>query len=107
MPIQYPARFFISLAPASRSSSFDLFAQPLLCPAPQHYLDHDQKLKKFVPIIHGSVVYPVLYDANRVVLSLPPIINSAHSAVRAGAGGSQGQMLHVTFSAVGAGLGVS
>ncbi len=71
----------------------------------QHYLDHDLKLRKFVPIIHGSVVYPgnrsrmsaqagqagtcshsfcasVLYDANRVVLSLPPIINGAHSAVR-------------------------
>eukprot|EP00199_Chlamydomonas_sp_CCMP681_P001430 CAMPEP_0119113428 /NCGR_PEP_ID=MMETSP1180-20130426/43881_1 /TAXON_ID=3052 ORGANISM="Chlamydomonas cf sp, Strain CCMP681" /NCGR_SAMPLE_ID=MMETSP1180 /ASSEMBLY_ACC=CAM_ASM_000741 /LENGTH=613 /DNA_ID=CAMNT_0007101485 /DNA_START=181 /DNA_END=2022 /DNA_ORIENTATION=+ len=47
----------------------------------QHYLDHDQKLKKFVPIINGSVVFPVLYDANRVVLSLPPIINGAHSAI--------------------------
>ncbi|GLC71953.1 hypothetical protein PLESTF_001188500 [Pleodorina starrii] len=47
----------------------------------QYYLDNDQKLKKFVPIIHSSVVYPVLYDANRVVLSLPPIINGAHSAI--------------------------
>lgn len=48
----------------------------------QYYLDNDQKLKKFVPIIHNSVVYPVIYDANRVVLSLPPIINGQHSAVR-------------------------
>ncbi|GIL98739.1 hypothetical protein Vretimale_4107 [Volvox reticuliferus] len=47
----------------------------------QFYLENDQKLKKFVPIIHSSVVYPVLYDANRVVLSLPPIINGAHSAI--------------------------
>ncbi|KXZ43211.1 hypothetical protein GPECTOR_97g749 [Gonium pectorale] len=47
----------------------------------QYYLDNDQKLKKFVPIIHGSVVYPVIYDANRTVLSLPPIINGAHSAI--------------------------
>lgn len=49
---------------------------------PQYYLDNDQKLKKFVPIIKDSVVYPVIYDANRTVLSLPPIINGSHSAVR-------------------------
>lgn len=48
----------------------------------QHYLDHDQKLKKFVHIIKDSVVYPVLYDSQRTVLSLPPVINGAHSAVR-------------------------
>ena len=48
----------------------------------QHYLNNDAKLKKFVPIIHDSVVYPVILDANRTVLSLPPIINGAHSAVR-------------------------
>ncbi|KAG2427283.1 hypothetical protein HXX76_012479 [Chlamydomonas incerta] len=47
----------------------------------QYYLDHDQKLKKFVPIIHSAVVYPVIYDANRTVLSLPPIINGQHSAI--------------------------
>ncbi|PNW74324.1 hypothetical protein CHLRE_13g603900v5 [Chlamydomonas reinhardtii] len=47
----------------------------------QYYLDNDQKLKKFVPIIHSSVVYPVIYDANRTVLSLPPIINGQHSAI--------------------------
>ena len=48
----------------------------------QHYLEKDLKLRKFVPIIHKSAVYPVVYDARRTVLSLPPIINSAHSAVR-------------------------
>ena len=48
----------------------------------QHMLEHDQKLKKFVPLILDSIVYPVVLDANRTVLSLPPIINSAHSAVR-------------------------
>ena len=48
----------------------------------QHYLDNDLKLRKFVPIIQQSVVYPVILDANRTVLSLPPIINGAHSAVR-------------------------
>lgn len=41
----------------------------------------DLKLKKYLPIIEKSPVYPVLYDHNRTVLSLPPIINSAHSAI--------------------------
>lgn len=47
----------------------------------QHYLDNDQRLKRFVPIIQGSQVYPVVLDAHRRVLSLPPIINGSHSAV--------------------------
>ena len=41
----------------------------------------DQKLKAFLPLIEDSLVYPVLFDARRTVLSLPPIINSAHSAI--------------------------
>ena len=49
---------------------------------PQFYAANDLKLKKFVHIIKGSLVYPAIYDANRTLLSLPPIINGAHSAVR-------------------------
>ena len=45
------------------------------------YLANDQKLKRFVPIIHSSAVYPVILDANRTVLSLPPVINGAQSAI--------------------------
>ena len=68
----------------------------------------DAKLKAFLPIIESSIVYPVLYDSKRTVshanpcslseskvaalevsllslraqvLSLPPIINGAHSAI--------------------------
>ncbi|XP_057805023.1 phenylalanine--tRNA ligase beta subunit, cytoplasmic isoform X2 [Salvia miltiorrhiza] len=41
----------------------------------------DLKLKKFLHIIEDSPVYPVIYDQNRTVLSLPPIINGAHSAI--------------------------
>jgi phenylalanyl-tRNA synthetase beta chain len=41
----------------------------------------DMKLKKFLSIIESSLVYPVLYDSKRRVLSLPPIINGAHSAI--------------------------
>lgn len=52
-----------------------------LCPL-QHYAAHDQKLRRFVPIIQDSLVCPVVLDSARTVLSLPPVINSAHSAVR-------------------------
>ncbi|KAG0569879.1 hypothetical protein KC19_6G122900 [Ceratodon purpureus] len=41
----------------------------------------DMKLKKFLHIIESSPVYPVIYDSKRRVLSLPPIINGAHSAI--------------------------
>ncbi|KAM3255087.1 hypothetical protein ACQJBY_048467 [Aegilops geniculata] len=41
----------------------------------------DMKLKKFLHIMENSPVYPVIYDSNRTVLSLPPIINGAHSAI--------------------------
>lgn len=41
----------------------------------------DLKLKKFLHIIENSPVFPVIYDSKRTVLSLPPIINSAHSAI--------------------------
>lgn len=51
-------------------------------PCPQHYLANDQKLKRFVPLLQGSLVYPAIFDARRTLLSLPPIINGAHSAVR-------------------------
>jgi len=39
-------------------------------------LRNDQKLKKFLHIIEDFPKYPVFYDQNRQVLSLPPIINS-------------------------------
>nr|XP_016448061.1 PREDICTED: phenylalanine--tRNA ligase beta subunit, cytoplasmic-like isoform X1 [Nicotiana tabacum] len=41
----------------------------------------DLNLKKFLHIIANSPVYPVIYDCKRTVLSLPPIINGAHSAI--------------------------
>lgn len=33
-------------------------------------------MKKFLHILEGKSKYPVFYDANGQVLSLPPIINS-------------------------------
>ena len=41
----------------------------------------DSHLKSYLPIIKDSPVYPVIYDANNVVLSLPPIINGEHSKI--------------------------
>lgn len=44
------------------------------------YSTHAQ-LKAYLPIIKDSPVYPVIKDANGVVLSLPPIINGDHSKI--------------------------
>eukprot|EP00252_Welwitschia_mirabilis_P019812 TRINITY_DN4694_c0_g2_i1.p1 TRINITY_DN4694_c0_g2~~TRINITY_DN4694_c0_g2_i1.p1 ORF type:complete len:591 (+),score=130.08 TRINITY_DN4694_c0_g2_i1:313-2085(+) len=41
----------------------------------------DLKLKAYLHIIENSPVFPVIYDCKRTVLSLPPIINGAHSAI--------------------------
>uniref|UniRef100_A0A1L8DFL7 Phenylalanine--tRNA ligase beta subunit n=1 Tax=Nyssomyia neivai TaxID=330878 RepID=A0A1L8DFL7_9DIPT len=46
----------------------------------EFYSTHAQ-LKQYLPIIRDSPVYPVIYDANGVVLSLPPIINGDHSKI--------------------------
>ncbi|KAL0078849.1 DNA-binding transcription regulator [Phycomyces blakesleeanus] len=47
----------------------------------EHYTN-DKHLGKFLDIIRESPVYPVVFDANRVVCSLPPIINSEHSKIK-------------------------
>ncbi|KAJ2491631.1 phenylalanine--tRNA ligase subunit beta [Coemansia sp. RSA 2050] len=41
----------------------------------------DSPIRKFLDIIRESPVYPVFYDANGTVMSLPPIINSDHSKI--------------------------
>ena len=41
----------------------------------------DSHLKQYLPIIKDSPVYPVIYDSNGVVLSMPPIINGDHSKI--------------------------
>jgi len=41
----------------------------------------DSHLKPYLPIIRDSPVYPVIYDSNGVVLSMPPIINGEHSKI--------------------------
>ncbi|EGD83002.1 phenylalanyl-tRNA synthetase subunit beta [Salpingoeca rosetta] len=43
--------------------------------------EKDQQLKQYLHIIKDEEVYPVIRDANGVVLSLPPIINGNHSRI--------------------------
>ncbi|RDW93589.1 phenylalanine--tRNA ligase subunit beta [Aspergillus mulundensis] len=45
------------------------------------FYDKDKNLGRYLHIIRDSPVYPVIYDANRTVCSLPPIINSDHSKI--------------------------
>jgi len=42
------------------------------------------KLGSYLSIIEGKEKYPVFYDANRTVLSLPPIINSEATKITQG-----------------------
>ncbi|XP_051839424.1 phenylalanine--tRNA ligase beta subunit [Antechinus flavipes] len=41
----------------------------------------DNHLKHFLHIIENKPLYPVIYDSNGVVLSMPPIINGNHSKI--------------------------
>jgi len=41
----------------------------------------DSHLKPYLPIIQDKEFYPVIYDSNDVVCSLPPIINGEHSKI--------------------------
>ncbi|VDO73888.1 unnamed protein product [Heligmosomoides polygyrus] len=41
----------------------------------------DSHLKSYLPIIRDKERYPVIYDANGIVCSMPPIINGEHSKI--------------------------
>ncbi|KAF9464424.1 hypothetical protein BDZ94DRAFT_1354099 [Collybia nuda] len=43
--------------------------------------ESEKHLAKYLPIIRDSPVYPIIYDENDQVLSMPPIINSEHSKI--------------------------
>lgn len=43
--------------------------------------EDDAQLKKYLGIIRDHPRYPVIYDHNRTVLSMPPIINGDHSKI--------------------------
>uniref|UniRef100_A0A182JMM9 Phenylalanine--tRNA ligase beta subunit n=1 Tax=Anopheles atroparvus TaxID=41427 RepID=A0A182JMM9_ANOAO len=75
-PFTYDAKLpkEISFVPLNQEKA--MTAEELM----EFYSTHAQ-LKAYLPIIRDSPVYPVIYDANGVVLSLPPIINGDHSKI--------------------------
>lgn len=45
------------------------------------FYEKDRNLKEFCGIIKDSPVYPVIFDKNNIVCSLPPLINGNHSKI--------------------------
>ncbi|KAH7360609.1 hypothetical protein BKA65DRAFT_473754 [Rhexocercosporidium sp. MPI-PUGE-AT-0058] len=45
------------------------------------FYENDKHLGKYLPIIREKPVYPVIYDSQRIVCSMPPIINGDHSKI--------------------------
>ncbi|KAI0921243.1 hypothetical protein AcW2_006275 [Taiwanofungus camphoratus] len=43
--------------------------------------ESEKHLARYLHIIRDSPVYPIIYDTNDTVLSMPPIINSEHSKI--------------------------
>ncbi|KIH67541.1 phenylalanine--tRNA ligase, B5 domain protein [Ancylostoma duodenale] len=46
-----------------------------------NFYSTDSHLKTYLPIIRDKERYPVIYDSNDVVCSMPPIINGEHSKI--------------------------
>ena len=80
-PFEYHAKDpneinFVPLTETDRSfTAKDLMEHYETDPACKH-------LKPYVPIIKDEPLYPVIYDQNGTVLSLPPIINGRHSRIQ-------------------------
>ncbi|EPQ26368.1 uncharacterized protein PFL1_06016 [Pseudozyma flocculosa PF-1] len=64
----------IKFAPLNRETEYD--ASQLM-----ELYESDKHLSRYLHIIRDSPVYPIIYDQNRQVLSMPPIINSNHSKI--------------------------
>lgn len=45
------------------------------------FYEKDKHLGRYLHIIRDSPVYPIIYDSNKTVCSLPPIINGDHSKI--------------------------
>ncbi|KAE8709654.1 putative phenylalanine--tRNA ligase beta subunit [Hibiscus syriacus] len=70
-----------TVAKISKESMHKMHVKNFRADELMEFYKSDLKLKKFLHIIENSSVFPVIYDCNRTVLSLPPIINGAHSAI--------------------------
>lgn len=44
-------------------------------------MQSEKHLARYLPIIRDSTVYPIIYDEEDRVLSMPPMINSEHSKI--------------------------
>ncbi|GAC98169.1 phenylalanyl-tRNA synthetase subunit beta [Pseudozyma hubeiensis SY62] len=64
----------IKFAPLNKDQEYDASQLMLL-------YESDKHLSRYLHIIRDSPVYPIIYDSNRKVLSMPPIINSNHSKI--------------------------
>ncbi|KAN0062029.1 phenylalanine--tRNA ligase subunit beta [Thecaphora frezii] len=64
----------IKFAPLNNETEYD--ASQLM-----ELYESDKHLSRYLHIIRDSPVYPIIYDQNRQVLSMPPIINSNHSKI--------------------------
>ncbi|CAD5229356.1 unnamed protein product [Bursaphelenchus okinawaensis] len=65
----------IKFVPLNKTKEYN--AKDLL----EEYEKNELHLREFVPIIKDKPLYPVVFDSNNVVCSLPPIINSDHSKI--------------------------
>ena len=76
-PFRYTAQApkEIKFVPLNQTKEFD--GQELM----EFYSSTNNHLKPYLPIIRDLPLYPVIYDRNGVVLSLPPIINGDHSKI--------------------------
>ncbi|KAE9397119.1 phenylalanyl-tRNA synthetase subunit beta [Gymnopus androsaceus JB14] len=75
-PFRYEARApkDIKFAPLNKDKAYT--AEELMT-----LYESDKQLSRYLPIIRDSPVYPIIYDAEDRVLSMPPIINSNHSKI--------------------------
>lgn len=91
-PFRYEARSpkdikFVPLNKDKASTAEELMtiyearSYPNLRPHIYLVLQGDRQLSKYLHIIKDSPVYPIIYDAEDRVLSMPPIINSEHSKI--------------------------
>ncbi|KII95049.1 hypothetical protein PLICRDRAFT_128468, partial [Plicaturopsis crispa FD-325 SS-3] len=75
-PFRYEARppKDIKFVPLNKDKEYDASELMTLYEGEKH-------LSRYLHIIRDSPVYPILYDAEDRVLSMPPIINSEHSKI--------------------------
>ncbi|KAI1082368.1 phenylalanyl-tRNA synthetase [Whalleya microplaca] len=75
-PFTYEARPPQDIVFAPLNQTKKMTAEELMA-----FYEKDRHLGRYLHIIRDKPLYPVIYDANRVVCSMPPIINSDHSKI--------------------------